>query len=120
MLSEVQRLYFSNGEGWIVAAFAAVPFIIAFTRLSLLRAVSVGVASAAIVLAHHMALSVVAAIMLNPFTAALLAPTTPRMVIEVAADRLSMIATLLPIVTYGTIALWVILVAWALLTRRPA
>ena len=119
-MNDSQRLYFGNGEGWIVAAFAAMPFVIAFTRLSLLRAVSVGLASTAIVLAHHMALSVVGAIMLNPFTAALLAPTTPRMVIEVAADRLSMIATLLPIVSYGTIALWVILVAWALLTRRHA
>jgi hypothetical protein len=117
MLSELQRLYFSNGEGWVVAGLAAIPLAIAVMRLSLQRAISVGLISSTIVLAHHVALSVIGLLMLNPITLALLAPSTPRPMLEVAAERLSIIAVLLPALKIVTAGMWVVLVVWACVAK---
>ena len=69
--------------------------------------------SSTVVLMHHMALSVIGLLMLNPVTLALLAPPTPRPMIEVASERLQIIAVLLPVLKVLTAGAWIVLVAWA-------
>ena len=117
MLSELQRIYFSNGEGWWVGAAIALPAIIAFARGH--RTIVVLLLATVIVLAHHMALSVIGAIVLNPLINPLF-HTPGKNLLQIAADVLHATAIMHETLKFGTIGLWLMLVVWASFGRKLA